>query len=74
MRPVVYGILLTILGLLGWFIFSFLVAMESLSGTPSMINLALMYIFGMLFFFSIPISIVTEIVRWIRKKAQKANC
>lgn len=67
MRPIVWGFILTIVGCFFWIVFSIFAALEQFVDEPGGLT-ALMYIFGALFFFSIPVSIVAEIVRWRRGK------
>jgi predicted Zn-ribbon and HTH transcriptional regulator len=47
--------------------FSFLAALEQFVGEVGGLT-ALMYVFGMLFFFSLPVTIIIEIVNWIRRR------
>jgi hypothetical protein len=55
--------------MVGWVFFSVIVGLGTAFGgeAPSLL-LALMYLFGIAFFFSLPIAIVAEIVRWYRAR------
>jgi len=69
LRPIVWGFILTIVGCFFWIIFSVIYGFAAaFSGEASPVGMALIYLFGFLFFFSIPITIVIEIVRWRRGK------
>jgi len=72
MRPIAYGIIVFFGSGVLWFLFSVTAALEQLGGQPGT-STALMYLFGLLFFFSIPVSIAAEIVRWWRKRRRKGG-
>jgi len=75
MRPIVWGLILTVLGAFFWILFSvvfgvaFGLAMQEIP--PS--YMALIYISGIAMVFSLPISIAIEIYKWIKKKRSKGN-
>lgn len=65
MRPIVWGIIFLVIG--GFFWVSFSVMYEvglGLDAHGNPVLHALVYVFGVLFFFSIPIAVVAEVVRW----------
>lgn len=69
MRPIIWGVILTFMGGFFWVIFSVIYGFGlGLGGTENPTLQALVYIFGFLFFFSVPIAIVAEIVRWARRR------
>ena len=67
MRPIFYGVIVFFGAGVLWFLFSVTAAFEMLVGEPGQ-STALMYVFGLLFFFSLPVSIVAEIIRWRRQR------
>ena len=72
MRPIVWGFILTIVGCFFWIIFSVIYGVGLGFGAPENPMLtSLVYLFGALFFFSLPIAIILEIVRWIRHRSFK---
>ena len=72
MRPIGWGFIATIGGGILWTMFSVVGAFgEFASGQKDPFMLALVYIFGVMFFFSIPIAIVGEILLWARRRKQK---
>jgi len=64
-RPIVWGLILTVIGGVFWVIFSIFAAFEQLAGKAGIFTV-LVYIFGILFFFSIPVAIIIEIANWIK--------
>jgi len=66
-RPIGYGLLIFIASGLVWVISSFGAFAESLKGQAGA-AVVVMYISGFIFFFSLPVAIVAEIVRWYRKR------
>jgi hypothetical protein len=77
MRPIHWGVIWFFIGMVGWVFFSVIVGVgaglagQKLSEAPPLL-LALMYLFGIIFFFSLPVAVVAEIVRWRRKKSKAA--
>jgi len=69
MRPLAYGLIVFFGSGVLWFYFSLASALESLAG-KSGTSTALMYLFGMLFFFSLPATVIAEVIRWRRLKKQ----
>jgi len=69
MRPIVYGLLVFIASGLVWVISSFGAFVEALEGQAGLTT-GVMYVSGALFYFSLPVAVVAEIVRWrrLRKK------
>lgn len=69
MRPVAWGIIWFFIGLVGWVTFSIFGAFEKFTTAKlSPLTIFLIYFFGLTFFFSLPIAILIEIVRWIKIK------
>jgi hypothetical protein len=55
--------------MVGWVFFSVIVGVSTgLGGQASPLLWVLVYVFGILFFFSLPVAIIAEIVRWRRRK------
>jgi hypothetical protein len=77
MRPIHWGVIWFFIGMVGWVFFSVIVGVgtglagQKLTEAPPLL-LALMYLFGIVFFFSLPAAVVAEIVRWRRKKSKAA--
>lgn len=67
MRPIGWGILVFIASGLIWVISSFGAAVQSLTGQAGS-TIVVMYISGAIFFFSLPVAIAAEIVRWRRRR------
>ncbi|MEM3475369.1 MAG: hypothetical protein QW589_08065 [Candidatus Bathyarchaeia archaeon] len=67
MRPIVWGFILMVVGGIFWVMFSVLAVFEALVGEVGSMT-ALMYVFGILFFFSLPVAIVIEVINWVRKR------
>ena len=67
MRPIVWGFILTVVGCFFWVIFSVLAVFEAFAG-ESGVSTALMYVFGLLFFFSLPVTLIIEVVNWVRRR------
>jgi len=61
-RPIIWGIILSIIGAVGW-VFSVVLAVVSLG-----VLKPLTYVFGIIFLASLPVAIVWEIIRKIKKK------
>jgi Na+/melibiose symporter-like transporter len=69
LRPIVWGFILTVVGGILWVMFSFVGAIGELAtGEKDVLMLALVYLFGILFFFSFPVAIVIEVVNWVRRR------
>jgi hypothetical protein len=67
LRPIVWGFILTVVGCFFWVLFSFLAALEQFVGEVG-VPTALMYVFGTLFFFSLPVTLIIEVVNWVRRR------
>lgn len=69
MRPIYWGVIWFFIGMVGWVFFSVIVGVGTgLGGEASPLLWGLMYLFGVVFFFSLPGAIVAEIVRWVKRK------
>lgn len=77
MRPIHYGIIFFAIGLIGWLGFSFIIGVgngisEGFGGKANHSLDGYMYLFGTMFFFSLPIAIVGEIIRLRKHKKRKS--
>src|SRR5208283_76879 len=70
MRPILYGIIVFFLGGILWVLFSFVAAAEQLTGQIG-VGTALMYVFGIVFLFSLPIAIIAEIYQYVARRKSK---
>jgi uncharacterized BrkB/YihY/UPF0761 family membrane protein len=70
MRPIVWGLILTVLGGFFWIAFSifFGIAFALSEGGVPAFDMALIYLTGLTMFFSLPIAVVIEIYNWLRKR------
>jgi len=68
MRPILWGTIWFVIGLIGWVVFSIFAALSSFGGHQSILMMVLMYIFGIVFFFSLPVAVIAEIILWIRRR------
>lgn len=72
MRPILWGLIGLIIGMIGWVYFSVIAGVSAgVTGETDTFLMGLVYLFGMLFFFSIPVAVVAEIVGWIRKRKSR---
>jgi len=74
MRPILWGTIWFVIGLIGWIAFSVIGGFTR--GLSAQVNPTLhffIYLFGLIFFLSLPIAIIAEIIRWIRKRRKKPN-
>lgn len=84
MRPITWGLILTVISGLCWLIFSVIVGFighaaglaaagaKGASSTPTPVTLGLVYFFGLIFFFSVPVTVGIEVWNWYkRRKEQK---
>ena len=62
MRPIFWGIILMLIGAIGWVI-SVVLAVVTFGATKILAN-----IFGIMFAISLPIALVAELIRWIRRR------
>lgn len=66
MRPILWGTIWFVIGMVGWVGFSILAGLLG--------NGFLMFLyraFGMVFFFSLPVAIIVEIICWIKQKRKE---
>ena len=71
MRPILWGTIWFVIGMMGWIVFSFIWGTGKGLGVEVPTSLtALVYFFGILFYLSLPVSIIAEIICWIRKKRE----
>jgi ABC-type dipeptide/oligopeptide/nickel transport system permease component len=71
LRPRVWGFILMVVGGIFWIMFSVIWGVIAGFGGESLMAKALMYIFGILFFFSLPVAVIIEIGQWIKRKREK---
>ena len=71
LRPIAWGFIAMIGGGVLWVMFSVIAGVSMFaSGHADPEVQALMYLFGILFFFSLPVAIVAEIVRYAKRRRQ----
>lgn len=68
MRPIYWGVIWFFIGMVGWVFFGVIAGVAEFAGEASPLLSGLMYLFGIVFFFSLPVAIVAEIVRWYRTR------
>ena len=69
MRPLAYGLLVCFGSGILWFLSGPAAAAEVIAGEIGL-GVALMYIFGALFYFSLPAVILIEFFMWIRRRRE----
>jgi len=63
------GFILTLVGGIFWAIFSVIGALgEIATHDKPTLMLGLMYLFGLLLFFSLPVTVVIELENWVRRR------
>jgi hypothetical protein len=73
MRPIYWGVIWFFIGMIGWVAFSVVYGViGGFSGSVPPAGYVLVDLFGSLFFFSLPVAVVAEIVRWRRNKTKSA--
>ena len=74
MRPIVWGLILSVIDAFFWILFSvvFGIAAGLSSQGIGSFDMALVYITGLAMIFGIPGGIIGEIVRWYRRRKAKA--
>jgi len=69
MRPLFWGIVTTVIAFIGWLAVSvYCGIILGLKGDPGFFYMALVYVFGLTWMFSLPVVIVIEIVQWYRRR------
>jgi len=71
MRPIAYGLIVFFGGGIMWILFSVLAGIEATLQETSQF-MPLVHVFGVLFFFSLPVAVVAEGIRWARRRRQGA--
>ncbi|XOB41574.1 MAG: hypothetical protein ACKKMS_02540 [Candidatus Nealsonbacteria bacterium] len=72
MRPIFWGLICFLIGMVGWIAFSVIGGLgEGITGEADPTFKALVSFFGMIFFFSLPVAIIFEIIRWARKRKRR---
>ncbi len=69
MRPIIWGTIWFVIGMIGWVTFSVFAGICEVT-TPGKCGLLtlLVYFFGLLFFFSLPIAILVELMQFFKKR------
>ena len=74
MRPILWGTIWLVIGIIGWAFFGFLAGLSKLAeGEFDPVVRFLVALFGFIFFLSIPIAIIFEIIRWLKRKNERKN-
>jgi hypothetical protein len=73
LRPIVWGLILTVIGAFFWILFSvvFGVVYGLAGGEMPAIYWALIYISGFAMYFSLPIAAIVEIYRYLKRRRAK---
>jgi len=72
MRPILWGILWFFVGAVGSLLLSGTAYMERMTvGEVFILTLAFLQVFSFIFYFSIPVALIVEVVRWIRGRKNK---
>jgi hypothetical protein len=68
-RPIAWGTIWLVIGLVGWVIFSVIAGVgKGVGAEPPGVLMFLVRIFGAIFFLSLPVALIAELVRWLRKR------
>jgi len=70
MRPLAYGLIVFFGSGILWVYFSVIAGAESAFGGGTTM-MPYVYMFGLLFFFSLPATVIAEVIRWRRLKKQQ---
>ncbi len=74
MRPLYWGVIWFFIGMVGWVFFSVIAGVGTgVTGKYDPMSWGLVYLFGMLFFFSLPAAGIAEIIRWRKKKKAQSK-
>jgi len=74
MRPILFGTIWFVIGMFCWLTFGCIGGIrEAVTGQEDPYWLALTGLFGVLFFFSMPVAIIIEIVAWIKRRGEKSG-
>ena len=68
MRPIYWGVIWFFIGMVGWIAFSLIVGVVTGLGGQAPGLWIFVYLFGVLFYFSLPVAIVAEAIRWYRRR------
>lgn len=72
MRPIRWGIVCFLIGMVGYVFLGYYVGLGMMVGAqPSPLFIGLVYLFGILFFLSIPFAIIAEVIRWVRRRRSR---
>lgn len=72
MRPILWGVIWFVIGMLGWVYFSVIAGVSAgATGKADPLLMGLVYLFGVLFFFSLPVGVIAEIVGWFKRRRSK---
>jgi hypothetical protein len=70
MRPILYGLITFFGSGVLWWLFSVSAGLEMFAKGSSS-QMALVYLFGIIFLFSLPVTVIAEIVRWARGRRRR---
>ena len=71
MRPMLWGTIWFVIGFIGWITLSVIYGIgEGLGVESNPTSTFLLYAFGIVFFFSLPIAVIAEIIRWVKIKVK----
>lgn len=72
MRPILWGTIWFIIGGAGWLAFSMIGGvLGAATGAPGPIMKPFIWFFGLIFYLSLPVAIIAEIIRWIERRKKK---
>ncbi len=72
MRPLGWGVVLFVAGLLGWIVFSVIAGIQmATEATVNPVFMFLVYFFGILAFFSLPVAFLIEIANFIKRRFKR---
>lgn len=71
MRPIGWGLIFFLVGIIGWLLFSIIAGVGgAITGWVPSIVMFWVVFFGVLALFSLPIAVIIEIVRWIKRQKE----
>jgi len=69
LRPIYWGVIWFFIGLVGWVAFSVIYGVGlGFGAKPDTELQAFVYLFGLIFFFSLPIAVIAETIRWWKRR------
>jgi hypothetical protein len=73
MRPIFWGVIGFVVGFIGWIGFNLMSLGTILHGGPNWMVQGGVFLFGLLFLFSLPVAIIAEIIIWIHNRSGKTE-